>query len=165
MGYKWLGSMAIDFSSRPSRKPLKSRFTMRRRLPYKTPWLTELPIPPSWFVGTNIEWPVYKWLLDHNYEEGRDFMFQVDIAGGKMSYGGLVADFLILDRVPMIDIEVEGAHWHAMTYAQEGKEIEDKVRLENQGFIVVRIVERDVMQNLDYAMENAVQGIQVSEDL
>lgn len=64
------------------------------------------------------------------------FSFQSSIQGGRLELGGMVADFILLDR-PLI-IRVQGTTWHA-TWAGERKDEAQKAVLRGMGYDVVDI--------------------------
>lgn len=61
------------------------------------------------------------------------FSFQHSQGGGRMQLGGLVADFLLLDR-PLV-IQVQGSFWHTGT-AVERRDDTQNDRLRGMGYVV-----------------------------
>lgn len=83
------------------------------------------PPPPRWFVGSRPEWAVY-WALSVPLRRlpNVDFHYQASFLGGRAFFGGLVADFLMLDG-SRIAINVNGLHWH---YERTGQQVIDQAQ-------------------------------------
>lgn len=112
---------------------------------------------PVWFPGSNLEWLVYRWLSASNVE----FLFQVPIAGGRVEKGGIIADFVLTDRIPPVILRAQGFHWHGESTSSRARDLEQKLVLTDLGFEVVDLRESDLTTNLDYAMRQAIAGLQI----
>ena len=89
------------------------------------------------------------------------------LLGGRQELGGLVTDFLLLDRFfpPGLVINVQGEFWHRFTSNQRVKDLTDKIRLTQRGYTVVFVLEDAVLRHLDSTMEKALLGIQEYADV
>lgn len=61
------------------------------------------------------------------------FDFQSSMIGGRMELGGMVADFILLDRNAII--RVQGTIWHTGIVA-EARDKEHRAIMENMGYVV-----------------------------
>lgn len=122
---------------------------------------------PAWFFGTLPEWYVY-WYLTKKEKLTVDleFSFQSSLFGGRQALGGLVIDFLIIDRFfpPGLVINVQGEFWHRLTSSQRAKDLLDGIRLRQRGYTVVYVLEDAVLRHLEPTMEKALLGIQEYSD-
>lgn len=89
-------------------------------------------VPHEKVRGSVQERIVYKELLKRQIP----FDFQPSIDGGRLQLGGMVADFILLDR-PLI-IRVQGSTWHT-PFGALAKDEAQKMYLEAMGYIVVDI--------------------------
>lgn len=118
--------------------------------------------PPITWVGSDLEWLVYQWLMK-NVGEG-NFTYQASIGGGRLQLGGLVADFIIYTTNPPIAINVQGSWWHRETSKDRANDLLAKIQLSNEGYTVVFLAEDDVVNRLNYVMRQALMGIQLYPD-
>lgn len=110
-------------------------------------------------IASDIEALVYLWLEGQGYREGIDFSFQSGIFGGRQEAGGQVADFILYTgRASPLVIRVMGEYWHE-TPEQQGKDDAAKAILQAGGFEVVDVWEKNILESLNYTMEQALKGI------
>ena len=69
-------------------------------------------------------------------KRGIPFDFQSSVDGGRLQLGGMVADFILLDR-PVV-IRVQGSTWHA-TFRGEQRDQAQKAYIEGLGYTVLDI--------------------------
>ncbi len=91
-------------------------------------------------IGTKSELQVAEWLDKRRIE----YDFQSSLDGGRLDWGGLMAEFILTDDDIILRIEPQ--------------EIEQKVIMENAGFTVVDIKD---LSNLEYVMSKAIIGEEV----
>lgn len=89
-------------------------------------------VPMSEVYGSLPERIMYKALLDRSVT----FDFQSSMEGGRLELGGMVADFVLLDR-PVI-IRVQGEVWH-QGIESEARDEEHRAILQNMGYDVFDI--------------------------
>lgn len=73
------------------------------------------------------------------------FDFQSSLAGGRLMLGGMVADFILLDR-PVI-IRMQGLKWHTGMMAEHKDEMQKGI-LQGYGYIVLDIFDWQVQDPL-----------------
>jgi very-short-patch-repair endonuclease len=120
---------------RPSRLKWRDEFVLHRREQGVALGITDLEqraVPKEEVIGTLEERIMYLALTKRNIE----FDFQSSIQGGRLLLGGMVADFILLDR-PVI-IRVQGTKWHQGLLATARDEIQ-KAYLEAMGYIILDI--------------------------
>lgn len=122
---------------------------------------------PRWFLleaggGTYPEYLVWKWLRDKGYQPGIDFQFQSSFFGGRMDLGGLVADFVIDALTPPLVIRVQGDYWHTLP-GRRTRDFYEMIRLQEHGFDVVDVWETDVVNRLNFTMEQALKGVNLRD--
>ena len=61
-----------------------------------------------------------------------------------------------------VNIRVQGEIFHLLNPANRAKDAIQKIMLEGQGSRVVDIYAEDTANRLDYVMEQAIRGVQVS---
>lgn len=86
----------------------------------------------------------YKALEAHGFQSGIDFTFQSSMMGGRMEFGGLVADF-VFPLVKVI-VQVQSA-WHKMSSANEMRDRDQSILLRNLGYQVLEIWPVDIMDS------------------
>ena len=106
-------------------------------------------------VASDLERLVYEWLT----KRGIEFSFQSSLLGGRMEYGGIIIDFILIESG--IALRVQGEYFHSGV-EQEAKDREARIVLENMGFRVVDLEEQDLITNLDAVMERAIEGNEMS---
>jgi G:T-mismatch repair DNA endonuclease (very short patch repair protein) len=125
----------------------------------------EAPPKPEEFFGTLPEWQVYWWLtVREKLVEGEDFSYQSSLLGGREQLGGMVADFILLNREPRLVINVQGGYWHRATAALKAHDVIYKAALQEMGYDVVYVLEADLAERLATTMRSALQGIQLYQD-
>jgi very-short-patch-repair endonuclease len=147
-------------------KPGRSRLSRDVGL-YHDPILTHGPrdlrghapdaddMPPGW-NGTDLEFMVNQSLINHGLQQNVNFQYQSSLLGGH-NLGGIVADFIIFD--PAIVINIQGDIWHyGMGQERIQSDIIQRALLEAMGYSVVFIDEKDIYDNVDYYVEEALKG-------
>lgn len=122
---------------------------------------------PQWWVaetggGTYPEFLVWQWLVKKGYQAGVDFQFQSSFFGGRRDLGGLVADFIIDAMTPPVVIRVQGEYWHVLPGRRE-RDFFEMIRLNEIGFTVVDAWENDLLERLDFTMDQALRGVSIRE--
>lgn len=107
-------------------------------------------------VASDIERLVAEWLDKH----GVLYDFQSSLLGGRPEYGGIVADFILIEEG--IVLRVQGEYWHHTTVEEEAEDREQRVILEAMGYRVVDLEEQDILDNLDLVMSKAMLGEEMS---
>lgn len=123
--------------------------------------LDGLPLQPSWWPGSDIEWLVYWYLTAH----GVKFDYQYPVAGGRYSVLpgiGQVLDFTVPDR--SLVLNVQGEYWHYSTTALRQEALVKKNELLSLGWRVVYVLGHDLQHQLAGTMEAALQGLQLFND-
>ena len=114
-------------------------------------------------VATDLEAIVYLWLEKQGYRDPQDFSFQSGVFGGRQEAGGQVADFILYTaRAYPLVIRVMGEHWHTGP-DQQAKDEGAKSALEANGFDVVDVWERYLLESPDYTMEQALKGVELGQ--
>ena len=91
--------------------------------------------------GTLIERIFYKALEQRGYVSGIDFDFQSSLLGGRMTLGGIVADFLFPYKRLVINIQ---GPTHA-TWVRAAKDQEQRELLESMGYTTLEIDQDTVL--------------------
>ena len=136
----------------------------------KAPQQTDGPgnvVPAELGLATLPEWYVY-WVLTRRMRmiPNVDFVFQSSLFGGRMDLGGLVTDFFLPNVFfPGLVINVQGEFWHRISTGQRAKDFDDKVRLTEQGYTVVYVLEDAVLRAPEFVVRQAVRGIQLYSDV
>lgn len=113
----------------------------------------EPPMPAMWdgkTIGSVQEW---RWILASLYYKV-EFIYQMDIKGGRSIAGGQVLDFMMITKPLMTPVSIKGKYWHS------GKvEVEDIIReatiaelYKGQAFPVVTVYDYE-LPDLDTAKE------------
>ncbi|MDO8671249.1 MAG: hypothetical protein Q7O66_07430 [Dehalococcoidia bacterium] len=118
------------------------------------------PEAPSTWSGSDLEWMVAWWLTQHRIP----FQYQAPFLGGKATLGGQVVDFVVEDRQPPLLLGVQGEYWHYADSAKRARSKLAKVSLEAQGFEVVYLLGVDITTRLDFALTQALRGVQLFSD-
>ncbi len=118
---------------------------------------------PAGMVATEPEWRVYWWLTKHKNEVG-EFDFQSSLMGGRLSRGGLVMDFILLEFIPQLAINVQGEYWHFGSSILATKDRLTKERIIALGMNAINVREQDLLDRLDYTMRNAINLVQLYGD-
>lgn len=115
--------------------------------------------------GTLPERIVYKALKRHGYRPGIDFDFQSSLLGGRLSLGGIVADFIFPYK--RIVVQVQGPT-HS-TFIRKAKDSEQRELLEQMGYTSLEIpqetvfnrmaLDRWIRQNIDITAFASVSSI------
>ncbi len=97
--------------------------------------------------GTLPERIVYKSLIEEfHLLPGSDFNFQTSLQGGRIDTGGIVADFIF--PIMMMVIQVQGpTHFE---YLREKKDEEQKMALEEMGYVVLGIYEDEIYDEFKF---------------
>jgi very-short-patch-repair endonuclease len=83
--------------------------------------------------GSLYERIFYKALIQRGLMPGVDFDFQASELGGRSEFGGLVADFIFL--LPMVVVQVQ-SYWHNISLEIETRDETQQALLENLGYTV-----------------------------
>ena len=107
-------------------------------------------------VASDLEAKVHGWLT----KRGILFEFQAQAIGGfSRELGDAIVDFLLTES--NIALRVQGAYWH--THMEEkARDSIQKIRLQSLGFVVIDVWEGNIQNNLDYTMQQALRGIEVT---
>ena len=108
-------------------------------------------------VATAPEQAVYRALEGLGYKEGQDFFFQSSQLGGRMTRGGVVADFML--PALRLAIQVQGFYWH---YSRSGQMAIDRIQeaaLNSIGITVIYIDEDDALRDARFYVEEAIRGV------
>ena len=154
---------------RPPRLRPREEFILHRRT-----WKAA-PVGPSelerravqGIVGSVHERILYKELQRRKIP----FSFQASVQDGRLQLGGMVADFILLDR-PVV-IRVQGTHWHT-GLAMETKDERQRGILEAYGYYVLDIWDWEIedpellsdwlRRNIDVGMPSRGGGVIVTEE-
>lgn len=114
--------------------------------------------PQSWIDrgGSEPEYYIYKALQKRGLVDGVDFTYQSPQAGGRMTLGGAIVDFLLI--FPPIGINVQSLYYHATTAEQRSHDIMVRSTLEGKGIQVMYIDEDEAINNPDGAVADAIAG-------
>lgn len=124
-----------------------------RSLRAKAPDADDMPI--SW-GGTDLEFMVDQSLINHGYKPNINFAYQSSLLGGH-NLGGIVADFIVFD--PPTIINIQGDIWHyGMGQDRIQSDIIQRALLTGLGYQVVFIDQKDIYNNVDYYVEEALKG-------
>jgi hypothetical protein len=132
---------------------------LRDREPDRDVTGRRLALPPeSWLLrgGSQPEYYIYRALQDRGLVEGIDFTYQSPQAGGRMTLGGAIVDFLVV--FPPIGINVQSLYYHATTAEQRAHDITVRATLEGQGIQVFFISEDEAINNPSGAVADAIAG-------
>jgi very-short-patch-repair endonuclease len=90
-----------------------------------------------------------------------NFSFQSSFFGGRDVKGGIVADFYI----PMLNLilAVQGEYWHYEKVERKAVDEIQRLALESQGIQVIMLDEEDVLENAEYYVKEALNGIDHSK--
>ena len=95
------------------------------------------------------------WLVKHDIL----FTTQEKFFGGSTIPGGAIVDFLLLDRRILIRVQ---SYWHEIDEAKVRDELQ-KIKLTSEGWTVVDVWEEALLKNVDYVMEEAIEGREVAK--
>lgn len=121
-------------ATRPHRIPTKpTALRVHRRGPFRTkvgPADRQEFRAVQNIRGTLPERIMYKALMQHGYRPNVDFDFQTSLLGGRLSLGGIVADFIFQYR--RIIVQIQGPT-HAQ-FIRQAKDAEQRELLEAMGY-------------------------------
>ena len=105
------------------------------------------------------EWVVKKKALQPDI----DFYFQYPFMGGRTAFGGFVLDFFF----PNIGLAwfIQGLHFHFTKSTDRARDLMAVKLVSDRGIEVVQVFEDDIMNRLDFTLENAYMGRQVSRKM
>ena len=114
--------------------------------------------PEQWTArgGSLPEWMVYLALLHTGRKEFVDFVYQAKFAGGRLTKGGAIADFLIYS--PRMGINVQSVYYHARTANQRAHDRLQREMYEAQGIPMSYITEEQALENADHYVGLALTG-------
>lgn len=121
---------------------------------------------------TRPEWYFYWYLtVRKKLRLGIEFDFQSSLLGGRREVGGLVTDFMFNDRFypPGLIVNVDGFHWHGYYSKDRAKDLENKIRLVDRGFVFVSLSEDDIIAELENpgsyprVVEAALRGEEIGQ--
>ena len=121
--------------------------------------LQQIGPAPAGFRGSSLEWLVANLLIRRGLRPGRPegFVHQYAFAGGRLSRGGIIADFFLQDRKMVWFIQ--GIFYHYRTSALQAEAIFDAIELLKRGYIVVFIDEDGLLANPNFIISQALRGI------
>lgn len=152
-------------SRSPRAKPpsLRPFYITQRGAPGTFPLpLVDEDVHPDWWLGTNPEWWVYKWLLKQGLREGQDFQYQEAELGGRPA-GGAVGDFAVQWNGLRLLWRAQGYHWHfALGGNVQAQDFEQRRRLEAVGLTVVDLLDKDLEdpQMREEVLTDALVGVE-----
>mgnify|MGYP004449800191 FL=1 len=116
------------------------------------------PVPQWWLLrgGSQPEYYVYKALLRTGRKEEIDFTFQTKFFGGRISRGGSIADFIIVN--PPMGINVQSRYYHARTTNQRAHDRLQREQYEANGIKIAYIDENEAFENADFYVRRALSG-------
>lgn len=186
-GFRPLGKQARqDISSAPNTRgislpklPNTGNYTFTKgpnifRAQARTePWL---PVPGYWGQRSELEYVVF-WVLTKVLKKypiqapdgypgpwGEDFSYQAPFEGGRVQYGGIVVDFVMLDGSE-IALNPLGFHWHqGYGTGQQARDIAAKADLLTRfNILLIFMDELPLRQNPIGIVKEALQGIDRTE--
>ena len=107
------------------------------------------------FYGTLPERIVYK-KLSEMLQGTHNFTFQRLGGGGRNYIGGFVLDFVVIDRVPNVVIEILGDYWH-QAYEKQA-DLERQLTVVKEGYIYHELWESEIYISDQY-LENKLNSI------
>lgn len=115
--------------------------------------------PPPTLTANKPEWYCY-WALNRlGKQQGIDFEFQSNYFGGRLGYGGMVADFVMLNP-PGIAININGFHWHyGMAGDRRIRDEQQRIQLSGMGILLIFIDEEDILKDPKYYVSEALKGV------
>ena len=115
-------------------------------------------VPQAWTVrgGSEPEYFVYRAILRTGRVEGVDFIYQQKFAGGRLTRGGAIADFLIYS--PRMGINVQSVYFHSRTANQRSHDQLQREMLEAQGLRMEYITEEQARADADFYVAKAIAG-------
>jgi very-short-patch-repair endonuclease len=105
---------------------------------------------------SDLEAMVYKWLTQHRIK----FEFQSQLIGlrGVRELGDAIVDFILTEN--NILLRIMGEYFHAGVNV-EARDTIQKERLQALGYVVVDLWTKDLMERLNYTMQQAIKGEQL----
>ena len=115
-------------------------------------------VPESWTArgGTEPEYFIFLAILRTGRKEPVDFIFQKAFFGGRLTRGGVVADFMIFS--PRVAINVQGARFHLSTAHQRTNDRLQRAALEGSGIRMEFISDFEAVNGPDKAVREAIAG-------
>lgn len=102
------------------------------------------------------EFVVYEYLtINKHQKEGRDFIYQYPVMGGR-SYGGGVLDFYLIAQ--NMAWPVQGEFFHISKAKDRAKDILQRFRLVEMGMKVVDLYAKDLQERPLYVLNAAWEG-------
>jgi hypothetical protein len=149
-----IGSIRVRPRPRFAIRPFAAqgnRFSLRAKPPGPP------PAPPSW-RGPGSEWAVWFYLTAiKKWEPGIDFIYQAKFEGGRRP-GGLIPDFLLINRWPYQAVPVQGLHWHSGDPEKLANNVKERMRFLSAGWTVTEIWEDDLLQHYWFTMRTVIDG-------
>lgn len=109
------------------------------------------------YFGSLPEFIVWEWLKNKKRQvEGRDFIYQWSVFGGRTAFGGFVLDFYFPARA--LGWMVQGLRYHLTNPDDRSRNQVAKQILAAQELTVIEIWEDDLMTRPDFVLELAWQG-------
>ncbi len=120
-----------------------------------------LPTPevPEWWLargGSEPEYFIYRAILRTGRVEGVDFIYQQKFAGGRITRGGVIADFVLNN--PRMGINVQSIYFHNRTASQRAHDRLQREMLEARGLRMEYITEEQARSNADVFTRRAIAG-------
>jgi hypothetical protein len=90
------------------------------------------------------------------YGEG-GFIVQEPFFGGRIIYGGLVTDFVVIAVYPPCALEIQGEYWHSNPLGEE-RDLMRRLMIESLGYRYVELEEWEIMLGDDY-LESRIEEL------
>ena len=110
--------------------------------------------------GSFPEFLVYRELLKNKLDPNRDFQFQAAQLGGRLRIGGAVVDFILFG---VLAGRVQGEFFHFRTPGQRSAGVLQRRILEGEGFVVIDMLEDEILQQVNHVVKLFIQGSETPE--
>jgi len=113
-------------------------------------------------MASGPEKKVYYALKKLGFIEGKDFYFQSQMLGFPGAKGSTRVDF----RLPLFGLvlRVVGEYWHSFPEAK-ARDLLQKVAMTTEGWLVIDLMESDIMRDVDSYVQEAILGRDHSREL
>jgi hypothetical protein len=115
-----------------------------------------LPAVPATWPGSDLEWYVFRALLQHGLKPDVDFIYQYSVAGGRLDRGGSIPDFFLPDR--RMGINPQGRYYHTRNSDQRAHDRIQREMLEGMGIRMFYPSEDDVLANAYDTIGQCLRG-------
>ncbi len=150
MRHKWTGIKRFKTEAL-KRQSLRQERPRRHGRPWKwrttiSPMMAREARATHTVAGSLPERIFYQALVSWGFVPDQDFTFQANYEGGRQELGGLVADFLFPDAMIIIQVQ---SYWHTLTLAHYRRDEDQRSILENMGYKVLEIWEREILNPVE----------------